>query len=74
MSFDCLNAPGTTHAGEPPGVGFHDEVDEVKSTIKFQLKKVLCLNVAAGHVGMSEQQLIENLKLADCLEAKLLPP
>ena len=40
------------------------KVDEVKATIKFQLKKVLCLNVAAGHVGMSEQQLIENLKLS----------
>lgn len=37
---------------------------EVKSTIKFQLKKVLCLGVAVGNVGMTEDQLIGNIMLA----------
>ena len=40
------------------------KVDDAKSTIKFQLKKVLCLNAAVGHCGMSEQEIVENLKLA----------
>ena len=40
------------------------KVDEVNSTVKFQLKKVLCLNIAVGHCGMSEQDLVENLKLS----------
>merc|ERR1719253_777103 len=31
---------------------------------KFPLKKVLCLNVAVGHCAMTEQQLVENMKLA----------
>jgi large subunit ribosomal protein L10Ae len=37
---------------------------EVKSTIKFQLKKVLCLAVAVGNVGMTEDELIGNIMLA----------
>jgi len=40
------------------------KVDEMKATVKFQLKKVLCLNVAVGHCGMDEQQLVENMKLS----------
>ena len=28
-------------------------------TIKFQLKKVLCLGVAFGHVNMTEDQLVQ---------------
>merc|ERR1719263_345940 len=31
---------------------------------KFQLKKVLCLNVAIGHCGMDPNSILENLKLA----------
>jgi ribosomal protein L1 len=37
---------------------------KVKSTIKFQFKKVLCIGVAVGHVGMTEDQLIGNIMLA----------
>merc|ERR1712086_1209760 len=40
------------------------KVDEIKATIKFQLKKVLCLNVAIGHCGMEQSQILENIKLA----------
>jgi hypothetical protein len=31
---------------------------EVRSTIKFQLKKVLCLGVAVGHTELTEDQLV----------------
>merc|ERR1712166_1398913 len=31
--------------------------------VKFQLKKVLCLNVAVGHCAMTEQQLVDNMKV-----------
>merc|ERR1712117_317131 len=32
--------------------------------IKFQMKKVLCLNVAVGNIEMTEDQLMENIRLA----------
>ena len=64
-----LLGPGLNKAGKFPTLVQQSEelsnkVDEVKATIKFQLKKVLCLNVAVGHCGMSEQEIVENLKLS----------
>ena len=47
-----------------PSEDLSTKVDEMKAMIKFQLKKVLCLNVAIGHCAMTEQQLVDNLKLA----------
>merc|ERR1712178_635162 len=49
-----LLGPGLNKAGKFPTLVLQQEdvsakVDEVKATIKFQLKKVLCLNVAIGH-------------------------
>ena len=41
-----------------------NKITEVKSTIKFQLKKVLCMGVAIGHVDMLEDELISNIMLA----------
>lgn len=40
------------------------KVTDVKSTIKFQLKKVLCLGVAVGNVGMTNDELVANVMLA----------
>ena len=40
------------------------KVNDVKATIKFQMKKVLCLSVAVGNVEMTEEQLMENIRLA----------
>jgi ribosomal protein L1 len=40
---------------------------EVRSTIKFQLKKVLCLGVAVGHVQMTDDQVLANVMLSGCL-------
>merc|ERR1712032_1314240 len=64
-----LLGPGLNKAGKFPALVQQSEdlstkVDEVKATIKFQLKKVLCLNVAVGHCGMEQQAVLENLKLA----------
>jgi len=61
--------PGLNKAGKFPTVLTHGEsmtskVDEVKATIKFQMKKVLCLAVCVGHVNMSKEELQGNIILA----------
>lgn len=40
------------------------KITEIKSTVKFQLKKVLCLGVAIGHVNMAESDLKAHLILS----------
>ncbi|XP_022660801.1 60S ribosomal protein L10a-2-like [Varroa jacobsoni] len=64
-----LLGPGLNKAGKFPTLLSHNEsmiskVDEVKSTIKFQMKKVLCLSVAVGNVGMNQDELASNISLA----------
>jgi large subunit ribosomal protein L10Ae len=61
--------PGLSKAGKfPTPVSHADDlgakIAEVKSTIKFQLKKVLCMGVAVGNVGMTQEQLVANIMLA----------
>jgi large subunit ribosomal protein L10Ae len=63
-----LLGPGLTKAGKFPTLISHNEsleekILQVKSTVKFQLKKVLCLGVAVGHVGETEDQLIVNIQV-----------
>merc|ERR1712159_719638 len=41
-----------------------DKAMEVRSTVKFQLKKVLCLAVAVGNVEMTPEQILQNVVLA----------
>merc|ERR1711972_447421 len=36
---------------------------EIKATIKFQMKKVLCLSVAIGNVDMHEDELVVNVHM-----------
>ena len=36
----------------------------MKSMIKFQMKKVLCLAVAVGHVKMTDEDPVYNIHLA----------
>ncbi|XP_065346709.1 large ribosomal subunit protein uL1 [Cloeon dipterum] len=64
-----LLGPGLNKAGKFPGLLTHQEsmmmkIDEVKATIKFQMKKVLCLSVAVGNVGMSADDLAQNVHLS----------
>jgi len=41
-----------------------DKVLELQSTIKFQLKKVLCLGACVGHADMTEEQIRQNTTMA----------
>merc|ERR1712115_391990 len=64
-----LLGPGLNKAGKFPALLTHgDDIDakiiDLKSTIKFQMKKVLCLNVAIGNVAMTEDELVQNIHLA----------
>merc|ERR1711973_410893 len=64
-----LLGPGLNKAGKFPTLITHSDdmeakVVDLKSTIKFQMKKVLCLNVAVGHVKMNEEELAQNVHLA----------
>jgi len=61
--------PGLNKAGKFPSALTHNEsmmnkIEEVKATIKFQMKKVLCLAVAVGHVNMTPEDLAGNINLA----------
>merc|ERR1712029_567335 len=72
-----LLGPGLTKAGKFPtllssGEDMQEKIDEVKSTIKFQMKKVMCMNVAVGNVDMEKQQIIVNTQLAANFLASLL--
>jgi large subunit ribosomal protein L10Ae len=64
-----LLGPGLHKAGKFPTPVTHadnlaDKANELRSTIKFQLKKVLCLGVAVGHVQMAEDELTSNIMLS----------
>merc|ERR1712154_413673 len=64
-----LLGPGLNKAGKFPTLITHQEsmvnkIKDIKCTIKFQMKKVLCLAVAIGNVQMSEDELVQNLNLA----------
>jgi len=59
--------PGFNKAGKFPTLLAHTEnmiekINTLRSTVKFQLKKVLCLGVAIGNVGLSEDQLAVNVQ------------
>merc|ERR1711924_359269 len=64
-----LLGPGLNKAGKFPTLVTHAEsleekVNMVKSSIKFQLKKVLCLGVAVGNTDMSEKEIYINTQTA----------
>jgi large subunit ribosomal protein L10Ae len=64
-----LLGPGLNKAGKfPTLVGNGDtvqkKVDDVKATIKFQLKKVLCMGVAVGNVAMNTREIGFNVQMA----------
>jgi len=72
-----LLGPGLTKAGKFPTLltsseDMQEKVNEVKSTIKFQMKKVMCLNVAVANVTMSPKEITVNTQLAANFLASLL--
>lgn len=63
-----LLGPGLNKAGKFPTLLSHNEnmmqkYEEVKATVKLQMKKVLCLAVAIGHVEMTADELAQNINL-----------
>jgi large subunit ribosomal protein L10Ae len=55
----------------------HDEplskkLDDVKGSVKWQLKKVTCLNVAVGNETMEDEQLRQNIVMSLNFLASLL--
>ncbi|GMM36956.1 ribosomal 60S subunit protein L1B [Saccharomycopsis crataegensis] len=72
-----LLGPQLSKAGKfPTPVSHNDDlnakVNDVKSTIKFQLKKVLCLAVAIGNVEMEEDVLVNQIMMASNFLVSLL--
>jgi large subunit ribosomal protein L10Ae len=72
-----LLGPGLTKAGKFPTLLGNNEdmqgkIDELKATIKFQMKKVMCLNVSVGNVEMDAREVFTNTQLAANFLASLL--
>ncbi|EGV64575.1 60S ribosomal protein L10A [Yamadazyma tenuis] len=72
-----LLGPQLSKAGKFPTPVSHSDdlyhkVQDVKSTIKFQLKKVLCLAVAVGHVEMTEDDLVNQILMSTNFLVSLL--
>ncbi|KAL5682255.1 hypothetical protein ACJX0J_008640, partial [Zea mays] len=64
-----LLGPGLNKAGKFPTLVTHQEsleskVNETKATVKFQLKKVLCMGVAVGNLAMEEKQIQQNIQMS----------
>jgi len=63
-----LLGPGLNKVGKFPTLITHSDdiqakVNELKCTIKFQLKKVLCLGVAVGNVKQTNDEILLNVQL-----------
>jgi large subunit ribosomal protein L10Ae len=61
--------PGLNRAGKFPTTVLPSDdlaakIKEVKSTVKFQMKKVMVLNAAVGNVGMTQAELMTNMTTA----------
>merc|ERR1719149_618752 len=72
-----LLGPGLTKAGKFPtliegGSDLTEKMEGVKATIKFQMKKVMCLNVAVANVNMDKEAIIKNITLSANFLASLL--
>merc|ERR1719199_2159634 len=75
--FPKILGPGLNKAGKFPTLLSSSEdmatkVSQVKATIKFQMKKVMCLNVAIANVEMDDAQILLNTQLACNFLASLL--
>merc|ERR1712061_531275 len=64
-----LLGPGLNKAGKFPTMcqqtdALENKVNEIRSQVKFQLKKVLCMGVAVGNVNMTPDELRQNCLMA----------
>merc|ERR1712184_212261 len=64
-----LLGPGLNKAGKFPSILTAGEdmvakIADMRCTIKFQMKKVLCLAVAVGSVDMNDDQLVQNVNMS----------
>lgn len=53
--------PNTLPPG--PSLAITRQINEIRSSVKYQLKKVLCLGVAVGNVAMSDRELYVNIQV-----------
>lgn len=61
--------PGLTKAGKFPSLledndNVAEKAEATKATIKFQMKKVMCMSLAVANVSMSEADITLNIQLA----------
>jgi large subunit ribosomal protein L10Ae len=61
--------PGLTKAGKFPSLleeneNLQEKIEVTKATIKFQMKKVMCMSLAVANVEMSEAEISLNIQLA----------
>jgi large subunit ribosomal protein L10Ae len=61
--------PGLTKAGKFPTVldetdNLQEKIDATKATIKFQMKKVMCMSLAVANVEMTQPEIVLNIQLA----------
>jgi len=64
-----LLGPGLNKAGKFPTMitasdVIEEKATEIRSNVKFQLKKVLCMGVACGHVAMTPEELRQNILMS----------
>jgi len=61
--------PGLTKAGKFPSLldendNLQEKIDIIKATIKFQMKKVMCMSLAVANVTMNTNEIALNVQLA----------
>lgn len=61
--------PGLTKANKFPtpldeNDNLQEKIDTVKATIKFQMKKVLCMSLAVANITMATPEIMLNIQLA----------
>ncbi len=66
MQLNKILGPILSKIGKFPIAITHNEplarkIEEIKSSVKFQLKKTLCIGVAVGNLKLSEEQLRQNI-------------
>ena len=64
-----LLGPGLNRAGKFPSLvtpsdDVADKIEEQKATVKFQMKKVLCLSAAVANVAMPKADIVRNASMS----------